>query len=82
MRALFWNIQKKNGFFSTIREIVEGEEIDVLALAEFPKGTNDVQSLLTELQHYDASFSYLAPNSPAIKPKVRVFTAQRIIIAC
>ena len=73
MRTLFWNIQKKSSFFPTIKDIVAEEDIDVLALAEFPTGANDVLTLLTELQKYDVSFQYLAPQAPQRKPKVQVF---------
>lgn len=41
MRFLFWNIQKKDSFFNTIADIFIEHSIDVLGLAEFPKGSKD-----------------------------------------
>lgn len=62
MKVLFWNICKKSNFFDTIANIVIEENVDILALAEFPKekGANR-NSLIEKIAAKGKVFSYLEP---------------------
>ena len=62
MKVLFWNICKKSNFFDTIANIVIEEDVDILALAEFPKekGANR-NSLIEKIAAKGKVFSYLEP---------------------
>lgn len=62
MKVLFWNICKKSNFFDTIVNIVNEEDIDILALAEFPKDKEACRNaLISKLEGKGLMFSYLAP---------------------
>lgn len=72
MNFMFWNIQKKDSIFSTIFKIVKEEDIDVLSLAEFPKGDDCViGKFVADLQLVFDDFLYLKPTGK--REKVLVF---------
>ena len=68
MNFLFWNIKKKDTFIPTIQAIAQEEDIDVLAFAEFPNGSET--AFETGLQHVSPSFKYL---NPIAVGKIEVF---------
>lgn len=68
MNFMFWNIQQKDSFFTTIQDIMLEEGIDVVAFAEFPNGKEVL--LESVLQRLDPSFKYLIPFR---KGKIEVF---------
>jgi len=69
MNFLFWNLNKNNETFPHLVKIVNEEEIDVIALAEFPTDENSI-SELEELLNRNGSYSYL---EPLAKDKVKLF---------
>lgn len=68
MKFLFWNIEKKQVCFDVIADLVKDEALDVIALAEFPKGKNGI--LLQKLQVVNPDFSLL---KPLVNEKVVVY---------
>lgn len=68
MVILFWNICKKDSFFSTIVDIVREEDVDLIAFAEFPDGEEKLFE--NELQQVEPSFRYLKPYG---KNKIEIF---------
>lgn len=68
MNILFWNINKKDTFIKTIAEIVREENIDIVAFAEFPQGSD--AAFERELVRVSSSFKHLEPVTPG---KVEIF---------
>ena len=62
MNFLFWNIKKKDTFFSTIVDIIREESIDVAAFAEFPG--NQYTTFRQELLRTGISYQRLVPIKP------------------
>lgn len=58
MNFLFWNLNKNKETFPHLVKIVNEEEIDVIALAEFPTDENSISELMTYLNE---TFTYLTP---------------------
>lgn len=62
MNILFWNIKKKDTFIKTIVDIISEENIDLIAFAEFPEGSESPFKDAFKKAFDD--FEYLEPIKP------------------
>lgn len=70
MNFLFWNVEKKPTCYDVIIDVVEDNNIDVIAIAEFPVGPDEVRTFLNKLRKKDFNFELL---QAVAREKVLVF---------
>lgn len=70
MNFLFWNVEKKPTCYDVIIDVVEDNNIDVIAIAEFPVGPDEVRTFLNKLRKKDSNFELL---QAVAREKVLVF---------